>query len=125
LTGRLADADGFLTRATQLDASRPDGFFYLGLTKLKLGDINAAAAYVQRAVIIRPDADHYHFALGVIFRLEGNLPAALSEFHQELDLDPTNVSARQQVTEIEGAQREPQPITPHGPAPVPGSSSPH
>ena len=97
LTGKLPEADRYLSRAVQIDASRPDAFFYLGLTKLKMGDINAAAANVQRAVIIRPDADHYHFALGVIFKLQGNLPGALSEFHQEMDLDPNNTSARQQA----------------------------
>ncbi len=103
LTGKLPDADHYLSRATQIDASRPDAFFYLGLTKLKRGDINAAAADVQRAVIIRPDADHYHFALGVILKLQGNLPGALSEFRQELDLDPSNTSARQQADQIVAA----------------------
>ncbi len=114
LTGKLPEADRYLSRAVQIDASRPDGFFYLGLTKLKLGDINAAAANVQRAVIIRPDADHYHFALGVIFKLQGNLPGALSEFHQEMDLDPDNTSARQQAEEIEAAQTAGQKGTPPG-----------
>ena len=104
LKGNLQDALPYLTHATQIDASRPDGFFYLGLTKLKLGDINGAAADVQRAVTIRPDADHYHFALGVIFRLQGNLPGALSEFRQELDLNPGSQPAREQVEEIEAAQ---------------------
>ena len=90
LTGKLPDADHYLSRATQIDASRPDAFFYLGLTKLKRGDINAAAADVQRAVIIRPDADHYHFALGVILKLQGNLPGALSRKSvRRLDLDPS------------------------------------
>ena len=88
LTGKLHRSRPLPEPRCEIDASRPDGFFYLGLTKLKLGDINAAAANVQRAVIIRPDADHYHFALGIIFKLQGNLSAALSEFHQELDLDP-------------------------------------
>ena len=101
LTGKLADAERYLGLATQLDASRPDAFFYLGLTQLKRGDLSAAAANVQRAVIIRPDADHYHFALGVIFRLQRNLPGALSEFRQEVDLDPGNVQARQQAAEVE------------------------
>lgn len=103
LTGKLTEADRYLTRATQIDASRPDGFFFLGLTELKLGDINTAAADVQRAVIIRPDADNYHFALGVIFRLQGNLAGALSEFHQEMELNPANTSARAQAREIEAA----------------------
>jgi tetratricopeptide (TPR) repeat protein len=120
VTGRLPDADRFLTRATQIDSSRPDGFFYLGLTKLKQGDINAAAANVQRAVIIRPDADHYHFALGVILKLQGNLPGALSEFRQELDIAPDNTSARQQAGEIEAAQAAGQKGTTTGRAPAPG-----
>ncbi len=125
LTGKLPEADRYLSRAVQIDASRPDAFFYLGLTKLKRGDIDAAAANVQRAVIIRPDADHYHFALGVIFKLQGNLPGALSEFHQEMDLDPNNTSARQQAQEIEAAQAAGQKGTPPGSAPVPGSSAAH
>ena len=103
LTGKLAEADQYLSRAVQIDASRPDGFFYLGLTKLKEHDINGAAANVQRAVIIRPDADHYHFALGVIFKVQGNLPGALSEFRQEMDLAPDNTAVRQQVQETEAA----------------------
>ncbi len=101
VTGKLSDADHFLTRATQLDGSRPDGFFYLGLTKLKENDLNAAAANVQRAVAVRPDADHYHFALGVIFKVQGNLPGALSEFHQEMEISPGDDSARQQADLIE------------------------
>ena len=100
LTGHFPEAERYLSRAVQIDSLGPDAFFYLGLTKLKMGDVNGAAANVERAVIIRPDADHYHFALGVIFRLQGNLPGALSEFRQELDLDPANGSARQQAQEI-------------------------
>ncbi len=103
LTGKLSDADHFLSRAVQIDAVRPDGFFYLGLTKLKERDISGAAANVQRAIAIRPDADHYHFALGVIFKLQGNLPGALSEFHEELEIAPGNTSAREQAMEVEAA----------------------
>jgi Flp pilus assembly protein TadD len=123
LTGKLPDADRYLSRAVQADSTQPDAFFYLGLTKLKMGDINAAAANVQRAVTIRPDADHYHFALGIIFRLQGNLPGALSEFQQEMDLDPNNTSARQQAEEIEAAQAAGQKASPLGSNPNPGSST--
>jgi len=86
-------------------------------------DINAAAANVQRAVTIRPDADHYHFALGVIFKLQGNLTGALSEFHQEMDLDPDNTSARQQAEAIEAAQAARQKGSLPGSTPAPGSST--
>jgi tetratricopeptide (TPR) repeat protein len=125
LTGKLPEADRYLSRAVQLDASRPDGFFYLGLTKLKLGDVNAAAANVQRAVLIRPDADHYHFALGVIFKLQRNFPAALSEFRQELDLDPNNALARSQAEEIEAAMGTIPKRTPTASEAAAGGLTPH
>ncbi len=114
LTGKLPEADRFLTRATQIDSSLPDALFYLGLTKLKLGDINAAAANVQKAITIRPDADHYHFAMGIILKLQGNLPAALSEFRSELEIDPDNNTARQQMDEIEASMAEPGKPTSNG-----------
>src|SRR5262249_31297019 len=103
LTGNLTDADHFLTRATQIDNNRPNdtAFFYLGLTKLKENDISAAAASVQRAVSIRPDADNYHFALGVIFKAQGNLSGALSEFHQEIEIANDKSAAIEQAREIE------------------------
>jgi hypothetical protein len=125
VTGKFQDAERLLTHSTEIDPSRPDGFFYLGLTKLKLGDVSGAAADVQRAVIIRPDADHYHFALGVIFKLQGNLQGALSEFHQELDLAPDNASARQQAEEIEAAQASGQRGIPPGATPSPGTPIAH
>lgn len=125
LTGKLPEAERYLTRATLVDSSRPDAFFYLGLTKLKLGEVDAAAANVQRAVIIRPDTVHYHFGLGVIFKLQGNLAGALSEFHQELDLDPSNTSAQQQAAEIEAAQAVGQKGVSPGLSPPPAKSEAH
>jgi tetratricopeptide (TPR) repeat protein len=100
LAGKVPEADRCLSRAVEIDAYRPEAFFYLGLTKLKMGDLNAAAANVERAVTLRPDVPHCHFALGVIFRLQGKSSAALAEFQKELDLDPDNASARQQAQEI-------------------------
>jgi tetratricopeptide (TPR) repeat protein len=124
LTGKLPEADHYLSRAVQIDVSRPDGFFFLGLTKLKLGDINSAAANVQRAVTIRPDADNYHFALGVIMKLQGNLTGALSEFRQEMDLNPENISARQQASEVEAEQAAGQKGSTSGSSTPPGGSTP-
>jgi tetratricopeptide (TPR) repeat protein len=125
LQGRLPDADRLLSRAVQIDPTRPESFFYLGLTRLKLGDVNGAAANVERAITTRPDAQHYHFVLGVILKLQGNLPAALSEFRTELELDPDNTAARQQAAEIEAARGVGQRAVPSGSAPIPSSSPRH
>ena len=125
LSGKLPEADRYLSRTVEVEPNRANAFFYLGLTKLKMGDINAAAADVERAVTIRPDADHYHFALGVILKLQGNLPAALSEFQQEIDVDPNNISAREQAAEIEAAQAAGQKGSSVGSNITPGSSTAH
>ncbi len=100
-TGKFPDADRYLSRAVEIDATQSDGFFYLGLTKLKLGDVNSAAVNVKRALTLAPDADHYHRAFGAILKLQGNLPGALSEFRQEMDLDPDDTASRQQAETIE------------------------
>jgi len=125
LTGKFPEADRYLSRAAQIDATLPDTFFYLGLTKLKLGDIDAEAGNVQRALTIRPDAVNYHFVLGVICKLQGNLPAALIEFHQEMDLNPDNAAARQQAEEIEAGQAAGQKAPIPGSIPVPSRAAAH
>ena len=124
LTGKLPEAEQYLSRAVVLDDARPDAFFYLGLTKLKMGDASSAAADVQRAILIRPDTVHYHFALGVIFRLQGNLPGALSEFQQEMDIDPDNASARQQAAEVAAQAAAQRGVLP-GSNPAAGSTTSH
>jgi tetratricopeptide (TPR) repeat protein len=105
LASRLPDAYRFLSRAAQLDGHQPNAFFYRGLTELKMGDVNGAAADVRRAIALRPDAAYYHFALGVIMKLQGDLPGALSEFREAMVLCPDEPSARQQAEEIEAAQK--------------------
>jgi len=125
LKNRLPEAERYLSRAIELDSSRPDAFLYLGLTKLKMGDVNAAAANVQRAVITRPDADNYHFVLGVIFRGQGNLAGALSEFHQEMDLNPDNTAARQQAEEVEALMATGQKGSSPAPTVAPKEPAPH
>ena len=122
--GRFLAAERYLNRAVQLDASQSDGYFYLGLTKLKLGDINAAAANVKRAITLAPDADHYHRAFGAILKLQGNLPEALSEFHQEMELDPDDAASREQAEEIEATLAQQKRISPSS-IPGPGSATTH
>jgi len=74
LTGKLPEADRYLSRAVEIDANHPDAFFYLGLTKLKMGDIDSAAANVERAISIRPDADRRRFATPGALRGAWTLP---------------------------------------------------
>ena len=93
-----------MTRTVQLNPQDAEGFFYLGLTQLKMGHVDEAALDIRKAVTINPHADNYHFALGVIFKLQGNLAAALEEFRAELALNPNHSAARAQIAQLERLQ---------------------
>ena len=69
--------------------------------------VDEAALDVRQAVTINPHADNYHFALGVIFKLQGNLAAALEEFRAELALNPNHSAARAQVEQLERPKAAP------------------
>ena len=125
LTGKLAEADRYLTHAVQVDPTQSDSFFYLGLTKMQMGDLNAAAVNVKQAIALRPDADHYHRGLGIILQMQGNFPAALSEFRKEVDLDPDDAISLQQVRNIEAVLAAGRKGTPPPSPPTSGSSTAH
>jgi lipoprotein NlpI len=64
-----------------------------------------AAADIRRALAISPDTDNYHFALGMVLKLQGDLQGAREEFQAELALNPKHSAAREQVTEIDTVLR--------------------
>jgi lipoprotein NlpI len=68
-----------------------------------------AAADIRRALAISPDTDNYHFALGMVLKLQGDLQGAREEFQAELALNPKHSAAREQVTEIDTDLRSRQP----------------
>ncbi len=64
-TGRYAEAERYLTRATQLHGT-PDEFYYLGLAQMKLGRHDAAGQSLEQAVRMQPDAAEYQKALAML-----------------------------------------------------------
>jgi tetratricopeptide (TPR) repeat protein len=109
LLGKVDQAERYLGRATQLAPLKPGGYFYLGLTELKMGRYAGAAANIRRALAISPDTDNYHFALGIVLKLQGDLQGAREEFQAELTLNPRHAAAREQMAEIDTALRSRQP----------------
>jgi tetratricopeptide (TPR) repeat protein len=98
--GNLDEANRYLARTVELNSRDAEGFFYLGITNLRMGHVDKAALDVRKAIAIDPYTDNYHFALGVILKLEGNLAAALEEFHAELALNPNHSLAKAQIAQI-------------------------
>jgi Tfp pilus assembly protein PilF len=99
--GQPEPAAQYLAQAVARDPAQPGAAFYLGLADLKLNRLDEAEANVRHAVALAPAAPNYHFALGIVLKVKGNFPGALAEFKQELELNPAQQAAAQQIGEIE------------------------
>ncbi len=106
--GRLDDAERYLEKAIAINGVDSDEYFYLGLTLLKLGRVKQAGQSVRHAVELQPDGFAYHFAMGMILKLERNPQGALREFQKELKNFPGETGAQQQIEGIR-AQAESSP----------------
>ncbi len=100
-TGNLPEAEKYYLRAIQINPNKSDEYFYLGIIRFKSGRTADAIACVRQAIALRPGGDAYHFALGVMLKTQGDLPDALEEFKAELANNPNQLSAAEQIREIE------------------------
>jgi tetratricopeptide (TPR) repeat protein len=106
LMGNLEDAEYYLHRAAELTSKASflaACYFNLGLTQFKMGHFDDAALNLRRALAISPYTDNLHYALGMVLKMQHNLPGALAEFRAELALNPGQAQARRQIAEIENA----------------------
>lgn len=100
--GNLEEASRYLGRASELNLLSPTAFLYLGLTRMKMGRLNEAEPLLRHAVQAAPEGSPgYHFALGIVLKAQGDLKGALDEFKAELQADPEEQAARDQIAEIE------------------------
>ena len=111
--GELDEAERYLVKAVKINPNKSGGFFYLGLTRLKMNRLDDAAAAIRHAILLQPDGYGYHFALGIVLKLKGDLPGALGQFHAELEMNPGQTAARQQIAEIETSLEGKPPEEPH------------
>jgi tetratricopeptide (TPR) repeat protein len=95
--GKLQEAELYLRRAININATDSDEYIYLGLSIWRQGRADEAVQYVQRAIQIRPSASGYHFVLAMIRRDQNDIPAAESELNLELQYHPESTAARQQL----------------------------
>jgi tetratricopeptide (TPR) repeat protein len=77
--------------------------YQLGIQLAAKGENAEAQRQFSEAVRFRPDFSPAHFELGALLAREGKPDRALAEFRTVLQLDPANLSARQQMESIENA----------------------
>ncbi len=105
--GKLDLAEYYLKRAISIQPVKPDQYLYLGLTELRAGRPEEAASTIRVALRLKPTAPRYHFALGMVLKVQRDTRGAIREFKEELALNPNEQAAREQLQKIESAGRKP------------------
>jgi Flp pilus assembly protein TadD len=65
----------------------------MGKAQLFLGEYATAEATLRRAAVLNPILDEPHYFLGILFRMQGKLGEAATEFASAVRLNPTNATA--------------------------------
>jgi len=101
--GRTLIAQWYAIQATKIAPRDSRGFMLFGYIRTQLGHLDEAVQLMRQAIELSPDAAEYHYELGRVLKMRGDLSAALEEFKAELVHYPENPAARQEVAEIESS----------------------
>jgi protein O-GlcNAc transferase len=86
--GRLREAEQIYRQILAADSNHHDAWRLLGLAASQAGNYQAAAEYIQRALVLRPDWAEAHFNLGNAWRDQGKLDDAVGCYERALQLKP-------------------------------------
>jgi tetratricopeptide (TPR) repeat protein len=85
---KYAEAQKALEHSLEIDPNSAEAHYELGRTFAAQGKWDDAAPHALRSIEINPDYAGPHALMGNIYLMEQDLPFALAEFQQYLQLDP-------------------------------------
>jgi tetratricopeptide (TPR) repeat protein len=107
--GQAGAAEAALQRAVDLDPSRADAYYGLGLLRGTRGDEAQATEALLRATTLKPSLVDAHRALADAARSRGDWPTAIAELEIVLAWEPADVRAREaRASAIDAQAREAQ-----------------
>jgi len=101
------DAARFLARACEVDPTDGDQFLYLGMARLRMGQLAEAEKAVRTALLVRPGGKNYHLGLAIVLEQEGRLAEAREEIETELAADARNQAARDLLGKVDAEIKAP------------------
>ena len=98
--GLLDDAKREFAKATTLAPGEPAAWANLGLAHLRLGEFDAAAEPIERAVALRAGrSSDLAFLQGRLETSRGRIEPGIAHFRRAVDLDPAGLRARYALAE--------------------------
>lgn len=102
--GNFEEAERYLRWSINLNPTEDaDQHIYLGLVQMKTNRLEEATASIRQAIELRPFGIGYYFALGTVLKKQGDLTGALAEFKKEVERNPQQTAAQQEIAEIEAS----------------------
>ena len=92
--GLLDDAKREFTTVTTRVEKEPAAWANLGLTHLRLGELDAAAAPVERAIMLAPDNAHLALLAGRMEIARGRLDEGVAHLRRAVELAPDSLQSR-------------------------------
>jgi protein O-mannosyl-transferase len=106
-SGNAAAAEPLLQRAIRVDGSDSDQYIYLALAELQLKRFSQAVDAAREAIARNPQAQGYHFILGLIDEAQGDWAGSIAAFRGELAAHPDNAAARAELQKVEQISAHP------------------
>lgn len=91
--GRYHQSEHFFCRAIQLDEANAINHYRRALVRMKLRQFSAAAADLNTAISIQPDADKFYVCRAEVYRLMDIDHRALADMNKAIRLNPENDEA--------------------------------
>jgi len=101
-SGNLLQAEHWYAVALQMNPTLAEAWFALGQIRMEEQRPGEALMFFERAIAGKPDADGYHYAMGMALEQLSQRPAALEEYKTELRLHPYQTGARKAVERLSG-----------------------
>jgi hypothetical protein len=105
-SGDLSQAEHWFTVAVEENAALATAWFGLAQIRLEQHRPAEAIGFLKQALAIQPDADGYHYALGVALEQVSRLSDALEAYRTELRLHPYQTGARKAVERLQSTVQE-------------------
>jgi Tfp pilus assembly protein PilF len=105
-SGDLSQAEHWFTVAVEENPALATAWFGLAQIRLEQHHPSEAIGFLKQALAIQPDADGYHYALGVALEQVSRLSDALEAYRTELRLHPYQTGARKAVERLQSTVQE-------------------
>jgi tetratricopeptide (TPR) repeat protein len=101
LDHRLELAERYFLIAIQIDPSKADAYYCLGLARLDSGRPQKAEVAFREALRLNPEGLEYHYQLALALKDEGKWEGALAEFQKDTVGSPTFVKSQREIRKIQ------------------------